>query len=346
MANDGENAWLVLALTMATITLSATCALLLARSFADTDRGVSPFVLFAYYFLGRLVGTLSYPFFIEPMFALQSQVYGIVATLLVTVVAFLGLSAWQTVPGPMEAKQNISNAWLRYARWFVLGGLPVCVASGATDYIATEISPIPVMWLVPLSLYVASFVVAFSRMARPASALHMAIPQFLVAIALLAPACWLLWSLSERLIDSELAVMSAVVGLAIAGVLMPHRATLVVQCLLVAIIVMQIYGGQPIHAGSSFGVMWHLATHVLCSAVISWGCIGDAVGEAQDGDRLAEFLVCIHAGAVVYGFAYQKILPILIPPDWGLVEYPVVLVGSLAVRAWVLYGRANLVGNS
>jgi hypothetical protein len=51
----------------------------------------------------------------------------------------------------------------RKARWVALGAIPVSLMLGVTTHISTDLSPIPLIWLVPLTLYLLSFILVFSR---------------------------------------------------------------------------------------------------------------------------------------------------------------------------------------
>jgi hypothetical protein len=51
----------------------------------------------------------------------------------------------------------------RKARWVALGAIPVSLMLGITTHISTDLSPIPLIWLVPLTLYLLSFILVFSR---------------------------------------------------------------------------------------------------------------------------------------------------------------------------------------
>ena len=52
---------------------------------------------------------------------------------------------------------------LRKARWVALGAIPVSLMLGVTTHITTDLSPSPTIWLVPLTLYLLSFILVFSR---------------------------------------------------------------------------------------------------------------------------------------------------------------------------------------
>jgi hypothetical protein len=54
--------------------------------------------------------------------------------------------------------------WGRRLRWLSLAFVPSSLMLGVTAYVTTDIAPIPLLWILPLSLYLLSFVLAFSRL--------------------------------------------------------------------------------------------------------------------------------------------------------------------------------------
>jgi hypothetical protein len=53
--------------------------------------------------------------------------------------------------------------WLRRLRWVALAAVPSSLMLGVTTYITTDLSPIPLFWIVPLALYLLSFILVFAR---------------------------------------------------------------------------------------------------------------------------------------------------------------------------------------
>src|SRR5205807_3149514 len=49
------------------------------------------------------------------------------------------------------------------ARWIVMAAVPSSLMLGTTSYLSTDIASVPLLWIVPLALYLLSFVVAFAR---------------------------------------------------------------------------------------------------------------------------------------------------------------------------------------
>ena len=54
----------------------------------------------------------------------------------------------------------------RAVRWITLAFIPSSLTLGVTTYISTDIAAVPLIWVVPLALYLATFVIAFGQRAR------------------------------------------------------------------------------------------------------------------------------------------------------------------------------------
>jgi spermidine synthase len=80
-----------------------------------------------------------------------------------------------TAPAPASASAappsltGASRSWARRLRWLVLAAVPSSLMLGSTTYITTDLAPVPFLWVLPLALYLLSFILVF---ARPAAVLH------------------------------------------------------------------------------------------------------------------------------------------------------------------------------
>src|SRR5581483_12028329 len=63
---------------------------------------------------------------------------------------------------PEKPRPDVMTAWRRL-RWVGLAAVPSSLMLGVTSYICTDISPIPLLWIVPLTLYLLSFILVFSK---------------------------------------------------------------------------------------------------------------------------------------------------------------------------------------
>lgn len=185
--------WLLLVLALMVglpfLVLSATGPLIQRwYSWSGGPRADDPYFLFAGSNLGSFVGLLSYPFVIEPSFSLSQQrlgwSWGLVGFL--ALMAVCGASvrsprgeARPEVLRPRSGRPTTSQV----LSWGALAFLPSCLMLSVTAHISTDVAPIPLVWVLPLAVYLASFVAAFARTSRRAPVL---LTRMAVASAFLA----------------------------------------------------------------------------------------------------------------------------------------------------------------
>jgi SAM-dependent methyltransferase len=157
--------------------LSATAPLVQAwhaRAFGEGE-GKEPYALYAASNLGSLLALLAYPLIVEPGLTLQAQRYGWSGGYL----AFAGLMAFLAfaviraggvgdVAAPVrQAPAGASPiGWRERLTWVALAAIPSSLMLGVTTYITTDIASAPFLWVVPLALYLLTFIIAFQ--AKPA----------------------------------------------------------------------------------------------------------------------------------------------------------------------------------
>ena len=193
------------------LVLSAT-APVLQRWFAATGHpaGKDPYFLYAASNAGSLVGLIGYPFLIEPALPLNRQegcwLIGYAAFFWLALLC--GLSTWRTQqrfsrdaersagtePTPAlrpASRLNTPLSRFRVWKWVALAALPSSLLMSVTTHLTTDVAPVPLLWVVPLALYLLSFVVVFARWPNGARAvIGRAAPMTLVflAVALLTGA--------------------------------------------------------------------------------------------------------------------------------------------------------------
>lgn len=157
--------------------VSAT-APLLQKWFSETDHPSArdPYFLYASSNLGSIAALLAYPFVIEPLWPLSRQSAG--WTLAYVLFAVLTLICALAIPsrtraseGPRLAASRDSIPWPRRARWLALAFVPSSLMLGVTTFLSTDVAAMPLLWTIPLALYLVTFVIAFaSRPLIPARA--------------------------------------------------------------------------------------------------------------------------------------------------------------------------------
>jgi hypothetical protein len=124
-----------------------------------------PYPLYAASNAGSFVALLAYPLVIEPRLALAEQTRWFGAGYLAFVAAILVCAAASWKRPPVEASAAVpTSTWLR---WLALAFVPSSLMIGATTYVSTDLAAIPLLWIVPLALYLASFVIVFARPGQP-----------------------------------------------------------------------------------------------------------------------------------------------------------------------------------
>lgn len=153
---------------------------LLQSWFSRTSHGAGadPYFLYVASNAGSLVGLLGYPLLLEPTLRLseQSQLWTIGYSLLVVLLATCAVWVWRapnnSAPAPNQSKQpNVPApsdvlSLPRRARWVLLAFVPSSLMLSVTTDISTDVSPFPLLWVIPLGLYLLTFILAFRSTPR------------------------------------------------------------------------------------------------------------------------------------------------------------------------------------
>ena len=189
----------------------ATSSPLLQRWFAELGER-DPYHLYAASNAGSMLALFGYPLLVEPMLSVhgQSRVFhtGFAGyTVLVVLCAVLALRRSAAGPviasGPRVAAPELSARarWRERAIWVGLSFAPSSLLMGATEYVTTEVASVPLLWVLPLALYLLSFIVAFAKKQLVAPALVAwalgCVASFVAAITLAEIAPGNHWSFSK-----------------------------------------------------------------------------------------------------------------------------------------------------
>jgi SAM-dependent methyltransferase len=135
----------------------------------DASRG-EPWALYAASNLGSFAGLLSYPLVVEPLLTLrqQSMLWTVGYAVLVLLVGLCAL----TIPAySVEVRHRPTTPappLRRIALWMGLAAIPSGLMLSTTTHLTTDIVAVPMLWVVPLGLYLLSFVIAFADRRRAA----------------------------------------------------------------------------------------------------------------------------------------------------------------------------------
>ena len=145
--------------------LLAASAPLWQRWFADQHQQGSPYRLYALSNLGSLLGLLAYPLVIEPQLALTTQThYWSLAYLLFALLCIvLGIVSRPRRVMPAERRNQGKLSPGQCLLWLALSATGVVVLMAVTNQMTQNIAPIPFLWLLPLALYLLSFIGCFHQ---------------------------------------------------------------------------------------------------------------------------------------------------------------------------------------
>jgi len=195
--------------------LLSTNGPLIQRWFSATDhpRAGNPYFLYAASNTGSLLALLGYPILVEPWLTLKEQGkywafgYAALAVLLIVCAVFrvarakrdragvAGDSAEGAGSGSGAGAGRAAISWKTRGLWVLLAFAPSSLMIGATTFISTDVAPAPLMWVVPLAIYLVTMILAFSRFVEGATRLA----TFVLPLAVLALTVSLLMEAREPL---------------------------------------------------------------------------------------------------------------------------------------------------
>ncbi|CAA9891871.1 conserved membrane hypothetical protein [Candidatus Methylobacter favarea] len=161
---------LFLAIGMPFFVVSST-APLLQKWFANVGHHTShdPYYLYAASNAGSLIALLSYPFLLEPNIGLvnQKDYWSVGYLILCGLIAGCAFILWKTqqkiVFSEEESDEPDNLSIYTKLHWLALAFVPSSLLLGLTNFISTDIASVPLLWIIPLTLYLLSFVIVFSK---------------------------------------------------------------------------------------------------------------------------------------------------------------------------------------
>ena len=150
----------------------STTAPLLQRWFSGTNHSQArdPYFLYAASNLGSMLTLLCYPLVLEPALTIGQQGLGwILGYLLFVCLVFLCARLAEKNPGESHQKDETAPGSQETAPslgtqlgWVALAFIPSSLMIGTTTHLTTDIAPMPLLWILPLALYLLSFILVFS----------------------------------------------------------------------------------------------------------------------------------------------------------------------------------------
>ena len=172
----------------------ATNAPLLQRWFSHTNHrhASDPYFLYAASNLGSILALLSYPLLFEPLFSSheQSVGWGWGYALLLALLLLCSMTMWQrnsTTAPPLPVQTATQSEEVptlsRRLHWLALAFVPSSLLLGVTLHITTDVAAVPLLWVLPLTIYLLTFVFVFARRPwLPHAWMVLAQPFFIIPI--------------------------------------------------------------------------------------------------------------------------------------------------------------------
>ncbi|MBI2805885.1 MAG: hypothetical protein HYX68_12970 [Planctomycetes bacterium] len=336
---------------------------LVQRWFAHLDHPKSsdPYFLFVASNLGALSGLVIYVLLIEPAAPLYAQwlSWKLAALALAMLLFLTALVAWRS-PRSHElepaAKPSDPDApvvpkligrgpatWPRRFAWFVASALPVGLLLAVTDYLTLDVAPAPILWAVPLALYLLAFTQAFGRFA-PLEQGPLAVKitlhvfygiAFLIGVALLAVAV----TLNRPGNADAQGFLAAAVAIFLAALaLAPSTWVWVLQPLFaLALVFSQANLFQRSTVDPLF-ILFCLAGYYLSVRV----CLEALARDRPAAPALTGYYAWMGLGGVCGGLFQLIAAPILFPRNY--LEYSFLAALACSLRAnWIPHGLTDWV---
>ena len=175
----------------------STSAPLLQKWFAETGHPSSkdPYFLYAASNFGSLLALIAYPAVVEPNLRLvwQAWLWAVGYIALVVMVLMCAKAANNPIARPKslpnakpQTAEDPPPSLLRQLRWVGLAFVPSSLMLGVTTFVSTDMASIPLLWIIPLSLYLITFIIVFSKVPKE---LHLTasllMPVFVLLLAFL-----------------------------------------------------------------------------------------------------------------------------------------------------------------
>jgi hypothetical protein len=149
--------------------LSATAPLLQRWFSHSTHKSArDPYFLYAVSNAGSMLALLGFPFLLEPAFAVRTQNwiwaigYAVLVVFVITCAVLLN-GRRATEATVVEAQPAVTVERAQRFEWVLLAFVPSSLMLGVTTFIATDVASVPLIWIIPLALYLLTFILAFGN---------------------------------------------------------------------------------------------------------------------------------------------------------------------------------------
>ncbi|MBV9190824.1 MAG: hypothetical protein JOZ85_10105, partial [Betaproteobacteria bacterium] len=138
----------------------ASTSPLIQAWFSRARPGENPYRLFALSNFASLIALLGYPFFVEPVFAAREQV-SLWSWFFAAFAIVCAVVAWRTPQAAPAADAEGAAPITRsdYVWWLSLSASGSVLLLAVTNHLTQNVASVPLLWLVPLTLYLATFII-------------------------------------------------------------------------------------------------------------------------------------------------------------------------------------------
>ena len=149
----------------------SSSAPMLQKWFSSTKHRAAkdPYFLYAASNLGSLLILIGYPVFIEPNLTLLEQskwwqyFYYLFLILTISCALIVMRFSKDEMSEQISDEKDIEKInFNQKIKWFLLSFVPSSLMLGVTSYVSTDVSPVPLIWIIPLALYLLTFIIVFS----------------------------------------------------------------------------------------------------------------------------------------------------------------------------------------
>jgi len=140
--------------------LAATSPLL--QSWYCRERKGTPYRLYALSNLASVAALLAYPFVVEPLLAVRLQRLTWSAAFAAFAVLCV-VAAWRGARRRQPDEDGSAAPWRERLVWLALAACPAAMWMAVANQLSESVAPVPFLWILPLTLYLLSFVLCFDR---------------------------------------------------------------------------------------------------------------------------------------------------------------------------------------
>ncbi|TSB05300.1 hypothetical protein FOM92_08050 [Sphingorhabdus contaminans] len=188
--------WLLIASIGPLFFVVAAQAPLMQRWYSMSGNQGEPYALYAASNIGSFGGLIAYPILVEPFATIQSQkwiwsgIYIALLGLVCACAAMIWRNAGASSAAPEDSTDHLPIGWRRRLYWVVLAAVPSGLMLSTTSHLTTDLMAMPLIWVIPLGIYLLSFSVAFADNQKPAYWISRFAPVVLIISAAFVFIVW------------------------------------------------------------------------------------------------------------------------------------------------------------